>query len=226
MTVNGSPPLRPHLGVTRHLTLLGRPSEQRPAPRARPVSGRGGRLTLGPARRSDRRNGPLPAGNSHSHRQDHQSPFGRVACSSQHRCRGELPCGATPDNVGDPPSNHPHRAGLRPRQRTRWRPTDGGATRRTSHGLTATSKRLTATREPIGVGERRAQPVLPAPKEALHRPLPRPVADMLQGLRIGAQAKPVIQGLIADTGLLQLALGPLMPIQIHPTVETGRTGWS
>jgi hypothetical protein len=61
-------------------------------------------------------------------------------------------------------------------------------------------------------GERRGQPALPAPEEAGDSTGPEPVADPLQQRRLSAGGKPVIQRGVADAGLGQLPLGPLVPV--------------
>src|ERR1700747_2908193 len=68
----------------------------------------------------------------------------------------------------------------------------------------------------IRAGERGGQPLLPAPKEALHRAGSEPVADLLQRQGVLAITEAVVQGGVADAEALTLALRPGVPIEPDP----------
>ena len=56
------------------------------------------------------------------------------------------------------------------------------------------------------MGQRRRQPPLPAPEEALDRTRTQLIADPLQRLRVGAVAEAIVQGGVADSEPVTLAL--------------------
>src|SRR3954471_13849858 len=56
----------------------------------------------------------------------------------------------------------------------------------------------------------------PPPKEAVHRPRPEPVANLLQGFGVVARAEPIVERLEADPALVALAFGPLVTVEVDP----------
>src|SRR5882724_2258262 len=75
----------------------------------------------------------------------------------------------------------------------------------------------------VGLGEGRRQTPGPAGEKALHGRWAELIADLLQRGRITAGTKSVIQGFIANAGLVQLPFGPLMTIEPQPDGK-GRIG--
>ena len=71
----------------------------------------------------------------------------------------------------------------------------------------------------VGGGEHLREPGKPAPEERGNRARAQPVAQPLQQRRISAGAEPVAQRGIADAGLAELPLGPLVPVQPDPDRE-------
>src|SRR6476661_5886568 len=68
----------------------------------------------------------------------------------------------------------------------------------------------------IRAGQRRGQPPLPAPEEALHRTRAEPVADLLQRHGIRTVTEAVVQGGVADAGPSALPLRPGVPVEPDP----------
>src|SRR5487761_648952 len=74
--------------------------------------------------------------------------------------------------------------------------------------------RVTGTQ--VGCREGRRETIKPAPEEVLHRSRPKACADPMQGCWVGARTKAVVQRLVGNSGLLELALGPLVTVEGDP----------
>ena len=68
----------------------------------------------------------------------------------------------------------------------------------------------------IRAGQRRGQPLVPAPEEGLHRAGSEPVADLLQRCGVLTVTEAVVQGGVADAAPFALALRPGVPVQPDP----------
>src|SRR5207302_10963420 len=64
--------------------------------------------------------------------------------------------------------------------------------------------------------ERRRKTMEPAPEEGVHGSGTESVADALEGGRIGAPAEAVVERLVRDASLVQLALGPAVAVEPQP----------